>query len=313
MQLYKNHLPFYNPFMYEFIEIAAQELGFERVYFLAPKRLHAWRKRAEETGFGTDLIENITAHDENVSSIALLIYPYHPYAKGERIPAYYINSNRSYHAAKTLVSTLNNAGVSSEYAVLPYRALAHASNIGAIGQNGLLHVKPYGSRIILHALIIHGLAPRSYDTREFTCPPNCDACARACPSNAITDNGLDIRRCMRAQMEDTMYNDEVKEKLPGHIGCELCMLACPFNASLPVDDPDKTIRDAFDLKRLILGDAAKARVLVGKNMTSNGKLTAEAIVFAAREGLYEKEIRDALFSPFKAVRDAAAWAVRKHF
>jgi epoxyqueuosine reductase QueG len=185
--------------------------------------------------------------------------------------------------------------------------------VGAIGKNGLLHIEPYGSRIVLQALAIEGLKPRFYDTRENACPQNCDACARACPSHAITEKGLDLGRCIRAQMEDALYCDEVKEQLSGHIGCELCMLACPLNASLKVDEPDKAIREAFDLKRLILGDAAKARALVGRNMTGKGKLIAEAIVFAAREGLYEEEIRAALNSPFEAVRDTAAWAVRKYF
>jgi len=299
--------------MYQFIENAAKALGFERVYFLAPKRLDAWHKRAKETGFGMDLKEDIAAAYPNASSIALLIYPYHPYAKGERIPAYYINSNRSYHAAKTLVSTLNGAGVPCEYAVLPYRALAHACGVGALGKNGLMHLAPYGSRIILQALAIDGLKPRSYDTQEIACPPNCNVCAHTCPSHAITENGLDTGHCIRAQMEDALYRDEVKEKLSGHIGCELCMLACPLNASLPADEPDEAIREAFGLKRLILGDASAARSYVGRNMTGNGKLIAEAIVFAAREGLYEKEIRAALNSPFEAVRDAAAWAVKKYY
>ncbi len=299
--------------MYEFIESTARELGFERVYFLPPKRLDAWRERAEDSGFGTWLKEDAAAAYPKASSIALLIYPYRPYKKGERIPAYYINSNRSYHAVKKLASMLNGAGIPCEYAVLPYRALAYACGVGDIGKNGLLHLAPYGSRIVLQALAIEGLEPRSYDTKEKSCPPNCDACARACPSHAISENGMDIACCIRAQMEDALYRDEVKERLSGHVGCELCMLACPFNFALPADEPDEATLEAFDLKRLISGDAIAARALVGRNMTSNGKLIAEAIVFAARQGLYEKEIRLALSSPFEAVRNTANWALGKYF
>ncbi|MEN6470033.1 MAG: 4Fe-4S double cluster binding domain-containing protein [Clostridiaceae bacterium] len=289
------------------------ELGFARVYFLPPGRLDTWCARAKESGFGAELPYDIAAAYPRAGCVALCIYPYLPYADGERIPAYYINSNRAYRAAKALVTQLNAEGIRCEYAFFPYRALAYACGVGDIGKNGLLHLTPYGSRIVLQALAIEGLAPLAYDETERCCPPGCDACARACPSGAISDKGLDVARCIRAQMEGALRSDGVKRLLSCHVGCERCMLACPFNAALPENEPDAQAREAFELRRLILGDASAARKLVGRNMTSSGKLIAEAIVFAARQGLYEDEIRAALSSPFEAVRDAAAWALDNNF
>ncbi|MBS7331658.1 MAG: hypothetical protein KIG69_06930, partial [Eubacteriales bacterium] len=67
-----------------------------------------------------------------------------------------------------------------------------------------------------------------------------------------------------------------------------------------------------NLKRLIIGDAAQARGLVGRNFTVNGKLTAEAIAFAANDAELFLSLRDEIFaaadSPFAAVRDAVRYA-----
>lgn len=75
------------------------------------------------------------------------------------------------------------------------------------------------------------------------------------------------------------------------MGCEVCQAVCPQNAQLAKRIPGEAEQAAFALPRLIAGDAAAARSLVGRNLTGNGKLTAEAICFAARAGLHEAEIR----------------------
>ncbi len=295
--------------MYELIEQLAKAKGFQRVYFLPLKRLREWRVRAARSHFGETLPDDLCAAFPRAGCIALLVYPYAPFPADERIPAYYVNSNRAYHAAKALVSALNASGAACEYASLPYRALAFSCGIGGIGKNGLLHISPFGSRIVLHALAVEGCTPLSYEENEPGCPEGCILCGRACPTGAISEDGVQIARCMRAHLEEAVTSDEIKPLLHCHLGCERCMDACPFNAGLVRSAPDDALREAFDLKRLIEGDAASARALVGRNFTSQGRLTAEAIVFAAREGLYEAEIRAALDSPFEAVRDAACWAL----
>ena len=299
--------------MHEFIEQLAKAEGFQRVYFLPLKQLREWRVRATRAHFGESLPDDLTAAFPRAGCIALLVYPYAPFCAKERIPAYYVNSNRSYHAAKALAHALNASGIGCEYASLPYRALAFSCGIGDIGQNGLLHISPYGSRIVLQALAVEGCAPLSYAEHESGCPQGCMLCSLACPTGAILEQGVQIERCMRAHMEGAATSDELKPLLHCHLGCERCMDACPFNAGLACSAPDETMREAFNLKRLITGDAASARALVGRNFTSQGRLTAEAIVFAAREGLYEAEIRAALNSPFEAVRDAAQWALSNCF
>ena len=299
--------------MYERIEKEASELGFARVYFLPCLHLSAWEARAKETGRGTGLFGDVAAAYPNAGCIALLVYPYRPFTKDERIPAYYFYSNAAYHAAKTLKERLQALGIVCEDANIPYRALAIACGIGTIGKNGLLRIAPYGSRIVMQAFAVEGLAPREESDHTPPCPSNCTACMRACPTGAITNEGLRVNCCMRTQMSTALRTDEIKRLCSYHLGCERCLYACPFNAALEAQAPDSATREAFDLRRLILGDTAAARALVGKNNTSQGKLTAEAIVFAARQGLYEAEIRAALNSPFDAVREAAQWAISAYF
>ena len=105
------------------------------------------------------------------------------------------------------------------------------------------------------------------------------------------------------------------------IGCEICQYACPRNAKIAPADTESfraangdeiNLNDVFNLKRLITGDAAQARSLVGRNFTGNGKLTAEAIAFAANDAELFSSLRNEIFaaadSPFDAVRDAVRYA-----
>ena len=131
---------------------------------------------------------------------------------------------------------------------------------------------------------------------------------------AIHPDGLDATRCMRYFMDGAEYPFPVYEAQRTHMGCELCQATCPQNAHLAFCAPSEAERSAFALPRLIAGDAKEARTLVGRNMTGNGKLTAEAICFSAREGLFEEEIRAAVeTTSFPAVKRAARWALQRYF
>ena len=101
---------------------------------------------------------------------------------------------------------------------------------------------------------------------------------------AISQNGLDVKRCMRYIM-DSGYTDEVRKKQETFLGCEACQNVCPKNSRLTRQKPSEAIKRAFDIKRLLDGDTKAARELVGSNITGNGRLTMEAIALAARDGM----------------------------
>ena len=300
--------------MYDFIRTAAFSFGFKEVFFLAPLRLDAWHMQAERIGVGASLHFDPVAAYPNASCILLLVYPYAPFPAGERLSAYYLASQRGYLASKGFMGALTASGISCEMASVPARALALANGIGVQGKNGLLRIGGYGSRFALYTVATDACAPQVNAPFTPPCPANCDACLRACPMGAIRPDGLDATHCMRYFMDGAEYPFLIYEAQRTHMGCELCQAACPQNAHLAFGAPSEAERSAFALPRLIAGDAKEARTLVGRNMTGNGKLTAEAICFSAREGLFEEEIRAAMeTTSFPAVKRAARWALQRYF
>ncbi len=212
---------------------------------------------------------------------ALLVYPYSPYAEGERIPSYYINSNRAYHAAKALVQELTSLGVHAERRELPVKPLIAGNGIGVMCKNSLAAIPGFGTRFAAQTLILettpeHYFVPEVRPIMHDDICAECRICEAACPCHAIDSHGLTVEKCMRFYMDGPVYPDWVYAVQTTHMGCEICQQSCPRNAHIPVSEPDEDIRRAFDLDRLLSGDAADARRLVGRNFTGNSKLQIEA-------------------------------------
>lgn len=277
-------------------------------------RLDAWHKYSALYGTDCAMPHDLPAAYPDAKAAALLIWAYAPYENGGHISSYYPASNASYHASKAVEAELNAAGIAAERAFIPARALCIANGVGHQGKNGLLSIAPYGTRIALETLLVYShIEPDAEQVcAEGGCPEGCTACIAACPMGAITKNGLNVTRCMRYIM-NSGYTEEIWQKQQTFLGCEICQAVCPKNArlkKLPVPD---AMAEAFELKRLLAGNAKAARMIAGKNITGNGRLTMEAIAFAAREGQCEAEIRACLSSPFERVRTAAKWALSKYF
>ncbi|HAY19601.1 MAG TPA: hypothetical protein DCY17_02025 [Clostridiales bacterium] len=302
---------------------AAADYGFLQVFFTTPRKFDLGRNRF-----------NLTADAPKeypwANSIAVLVYPYAPFTAEERIPAYYIASNRAYHSAKKLAESLNAAGIRAEKTDIPVKMQLEAEGIGIKCRNSLIALPEFGTRIVLLTFVIREIPPETLselltvfpalNTQQSECG-NCSLCMKACPTGAISENGLTTERCMRLQMETAQHPDSVRAMQKTFIGCEICQYACPRNAKIPPADTKSfrtasgdeiNLNDVFNLKRLITGDAAQARGLVGRNFTGNGKLTAEAIAFAANDAELFLALHDEIFaaadSPFAAVRDAVRYA-----
>lgn len=288
--------------------------GFAGMRMLKLHKLDAWHKYSALYGTDCAMPYDLTAAYPDAKAAALLIWAYAQYENGGHISSYYPASNASYHASKAVEVELNTAGIAAERAFIPARALCIANGVGHQGKNGLLSIAPYGTRMALETLLIY--SPVELDAEQVCtksgCPEGCTACISACPMGAITQDGLNVTRCMRYIM-NLGYTEEIWQKQQTFLGCEICQSVCPKNArlkKLPVPDD---MAEAFELKRLITGNAKAARMIAGKNITGNGRLTMEAIAFAAREEQCEAEIRACLSSPFEQVRAAAKWALSKYF
>ena len=289
---------------------AAGEYGFRKVFFLPPDAVPL----ADNPHH---LVTDPKAEFPYAASIAVMVFPYAPFTAEERIPAYYLASNAAYFGMKALLRRLNGQGIRADKAEIPLKAALDRAGIGTPLRNSLRAIRPFGSRFVLMSIAVEGIPPLEYPDEALPSPcGNCRACENACPAGAIGRDGLDLARCMRPRMETADHPDDIRDRQRTYIGCEICQYACPMNAKLEKAELPAEAVEAFDLTKLLRGDAAKARALVGKNMTGNGKLTAEALAFAARDGLLTDESLDeaialAEASPFAAVRSAARYARNK--
>ena len=284
----------------------AGEHGFKRVYYLPPMRFELGENRSH-------LVSDVKAQFPFADCVAVLVYPYAPYTADELIPAYYPASNAAYHEMKALIAQLNGLGVRAEKCEIPVKPALEQAGIGAGLRNSLRSIEPFGSRFVLMMLAVEGVAPLDYGRPERSLCSVCRACERACPAGAIDEHGFDLNRCFRLQMETADHPDEVRDHQKTYIGCEICQYACPMNAKLTRAEPSAELRQAFDIAELAAGNTKPARLLVGKNMTGGGRLTAEALAFAARDGLIENQaleklIESAARSQFQAVRSSARYA-----
>lgn len=265
------------------LEKRAKELGFERAYFVAPPEYGA---ELEEQSLDGHIIFNASGSPFNVACI--LVWAYSPYPAGERIPPYYINSNKAYHASVKLARELEAAGVSCQRAELPVKSLLYDNDIAIPLKSSLAAIPPYGTRFAVQCILLASDENDPFEIEKYSVasPGLCRACARcenACPAKAIHDGKMHVKECMRYYMDGADYPDWVYKLQTTHVGCEICQQVCPYNAKLPLTSPTDEERAAFDLARLADGDTKAARLLVGKNMTGRGKLQKEAVNFLKRD------------------------------
>lgn len=258
----------------------AKDLGFSEVFLLpAPD----FPPIAGEPSIVTDTAEYPWAR---VS--CLLLWAYRPYPVDQRIPAYYIESNRSYHASVALARRLDAEGVRCARVELPIKQLAVRYGAASPLRSSLISVPGYGTRTVFQSLLLgsdaeNPIFAEEYSVQEPDLCASCRLCAAACPCGAIDEEGYHVERCMRYYMDGADYPEWVYPLQRMHLGCEVCQQVCPRNAGIPTVEPPDEVKEAFRLDRLAAGDAKPARLLVGKNITGRGKLQKEALRFLERE------------------------------
>lgn len=150
---------------------------------------------------------------------------------------------RDYH--KVMKQLLQRLGDEIDERIAPhtYRSLvdtapfferywAQQSGIGFIGKNSNLIVPGVGSFVFLGEL----LTSLELDT-DLSCNHSCGSCTKcyiACPTKALTDKGLDARRCINyLTIEHRGEIDGGLSRRFGHrlYGCDTCQDVCPYNKS----------------------------------------------------------------------------------
>ena len=122
------------------------------------------------------------------------------------------------------------------------RTLAAAAGLGWIGRNACLFVDGAGSYCVLAEIVCN--LPLPPDSPIPARCGDCRACVAACPTGALTDDGLvDARRCISYLTIE--HRGPIDPQLWPRMGvrlwgCDACQSACPLNRRLPAGDPDLT-------------------------------------------------------------------------
>jgi len=128
------------------------------------------------------------------------------------------------------------------------RAWAARAGLGWVGRHGLVIHPRMGSWINLATIIT--TAPLDADTAMANRCGACDACVRACPTQAIGDKRLvDARRCIAYHTIENKGDlpEDITGSLNGWVfGCDSCQEVCPWNQPDRLnEDADTPVHDAF--------------------------------------------------------------------
>jgi epoxyqueuosine reductase len=139
------------------------------------------------------------------------------------------------------------------------RSLAARGGLGFIGRNRMLINPALGPAIFLGELVTDmELVP---DSPAAGGCGDCTACIDACPTGALSREGLDARKCLSYLTIE--HTGEIPYKLTGKIGrrlygCDECVHACPYYTKAPPCSDQlldlRTGRRYFDLETVLEWD-----------------------------------------------------------
>ena len=124
------------------------------------------------------------------------------------------------------------------------RYWAVKAGLGFIGLNRQLIIPGKGSYFFLGVLAIDAELQVASHNNPLSCG-NCKRCLIACPTKALTVDGIDCRRCLSYLTIEHRgpIPDEMAQRLGRRIyGCDTCQQVCPHNRNAR-----PTEEDAFDI------------------------------------------------------------------
>ena len=110
---------------------------------------------------------------------------------------------------------------------------ALTAGLGYIGKNTLLQCGDWGSRVNLAVLLsTEILKPIPGQRGRFVSCGECRKCIDACPTGALSESGLDARRCLSYWLIEHRGSipDEIACRVGNRVfGCDVCQDVCPHN------------------------------------------------------------------------------------
>lgn len=220
--------------------------------------------------------------------------------------------------ADSLTTVLVGAGHEAETLIddnrLVDRAAATRAGLGWLGKSSMVLAPGHGPWLLLGSVVTDAtLEPTPPMRRDCG---TCVACIPACPTGAITEAGLDARRCISTwlQTPGTMPR-WVRPHVGRRIyGCDDCLTSCPPGARAMETSPPETLRLSFE-KLLSLDDAALLdRFSWWYVPRRDGRFIRRNLLIAAgnsRESEAVPAIVQHLAHPSSMIRGHAAWALAR--
>lgn len=134
------------------------------------------------------------------------------------------------------------------------RTCAVNSGLGFIGKNKCLINSDLGSFVFIGELFID--FELEYDTAISGSCGSCTKCLDACPTGALTTNGLDARKCISYHTIEskTEIPSNIKEKISSQaFGCDICQDVCPYNQKV-MPHSHSELKILPQIKNLSLGN-----------------------------------------------------------
>ncbi len=214
--------------------------------------LQSWLSKEYNAGMSymernIDVRSDLQLLVEGAKSVISVLYSYntdeHPDRTDFRIAKYALG--RDYHF---VVKEKLNAMLSEIKKVCPQadgrafvdsaplfeRYFAQKSGLGFIGRNRCLISPKFGSFVFIGELVVN--FETNYDSPTNQTCLGCNACIKACPTKALTFDGINASKCISYQTiekKDGLDEDVRQAKGNRIYGCDACQDCCPHNFSTP--------------------------------------------------------------------------------
>jgi epoxyqueuosine reductase len=227
--------------------------------------------------------------------------------------------------ARWLVGELKGADVKVFVDTAPVmeKPLAEAAGLGWQGKHTNLVSREHGSWLFLGA--IYTTADLETDTGGSDTCGSCDACQRACPTDAFpAPYRLDARRCIsyltieHAGPIPTEFREAIGNRI---YGCDDCLAACPWNKFAAAAHANMAFAPRAELVApeladlMGLDDAGFRQVFAGSPIKRIGRdrMVRNALIAAGNSGSVGLVgvVAGLLDDPAPVVRGAAAWALSR--
>ncbi len=267
------------------------------------------------------------------SVVALACNYFHPDEPGVDSPIARYARGRDYHyTLKDRLRSFRRAldaehpGLGSYGSVdsgpLMEKVWAARAGLGYVGRNGCLITEPFGSYVLLSALILDRDIDRYADGPEVDRCGACSLCVSACPTEAILpDSQVDAGRCLSYQTIENQAEvpEALREAFAGiAFGCDICQDVCPLNLH-PIAGGDRFLPRplaGLTVRQLAALSPAAHQALIPGSALARAKydgLRRNAVyaLGAARDEGARELLTQLCGDSSERVRSAAQWAISR--